>query len=108
MKTTLAFYFYWKAKVFSFFECIYFWRFFNFDCFILEIYSKYNLEAISFMAFYTLALQFYQKIGKKEEDDIFLRKKGWRKTKKCYHDHICKWKGASFPVKLKLQGESFE
>ena len=60
------------------------------------------------MVFYTLVLQFYQKIGKKEEGDIFLRKKGGRKTKRCYDNHICKWKGTAFPVKLELQGESFE
>ena len=40
MKTAIAY------EVFYFVEGIYSWRSLNFECLILEIYNKYNLEAI--------------------------------------------------------------
>ena len=44
----------------------------------------------------------------KKEDDSFLSKTIGGKTKQCYHNDICTWKRAVFPMKLKLQGESFQ
>ena len=52
MKTTIAY------EVFFYFESKYFWRLFNFEFLVLEIYSKYNLQAIYEMVFYILVLQF--------------------------------------------------
>ena len=60
---------------------------------------------------YCCALWFYSVIktmGKrKEENDTFLRKKTEEK-KQCFHNDLCKRKMEVFPVKLKLEKESFE
>ena len=57
------------------------------------------------MVFYTLVLQFFLKNGqKKKENDTFLRKKNRRKTIIISVDG----KVTVFPMKLKLQRESFE
>ena len=62
------------------------------------------------MAFYTLDLQFYQKkMGKKKKgDDSLLRKKKQKKSKTADIMISVDGKKTVFPVKLKLQGESFE
>ena len=50
---------------------------------------------------------------RKEEDDNLSEEKKAGKTKQCYHNDICRWKMDVFvdvnvfPMKLKLQGESF-
>ena len=50
-------------EIFFFLEGIYFWRYFNFECLILEIYSKYN--PYNLLVFYTLVFQFYEKVNEK-------------------------------------------
>ena len=51
-------------------------------------------------------------MGKRKEEDSTLlmkKKKNRRKVKECYYNDICGWKRDSFfPVKLKLEAESFE
>ena len=60
------------------------------------------------MLFYFLVLQFYQRMGKRtEEDDTFLRKKTEHKQNSATTTISVNGKGTFFPVKLKLQGESF-
>ena len=63
------------------------------------------------MAFYTLDLQFYQKkVGKKKKgDDTLLREKKTEEKQNSADIMISvDGKRTVFPVKLKLQGESFE
>ena len=61
----------------------------NFECLMLEIYSKHNLQN--------------KKIGKAEkEDDTFLKKKKKTKTKCCYHNDVCRWKRYSFNNEVKI------
>ena len=61
------------------------------------------------MVFYTLVLQFYFKSGqKKKEDDTFRSKKTEEKEKRATIIISVDGKVTVFPVKLKLQRESFE
>ena len=61
------------------------------------------------MVFYTLVLQFYLKNGqKKKEDDTFLRKKREGKQNSASIMISANEKKTVFPVKLKLQRESFQ
>ena len=60
------------------------------------------------MVFYTLALQFYWKNEqKKKEDDTFLRKKNEEKQNSATIRTSVDGKWTVFPIKLKLQVESF-
>ena len=38
----------------------------------------------------------------KKEDDTFLSKKAGGKTKQCYHNDICRWKGDSFSSEVEI------
>ena len=40
---------------------------------------------------------------RKEEDESFPRKKNRRKTKRCYHNDICKWKRDNLPSKVETR-----
>ena len=61
------------------------------------------------MMFHFLVLQFYLKMGKSEkENDAFLKKKGEEKQNRATTMISVDAKGTVFPVKLKLQGGSFE
>ena len=61
------------------------------------------------MRFYTSVLQFYLKNWqKKTENDIFLGKKKQNKNNSATIMISVDGKGSVFPIKLKLQGTSFE
>ena len=61
------------------------------------------------MMFHFLVLQFYFKMDKSEkENDTFLKKKAEEKQNSATTMISVDGKGTVFPIKLKLQGESFE
>ena len=60
------------------------------------------------MVFDTLVLQFYLKNGQKKKMIPFLGKQSGEKQNSATIIISVEGKGTAFPVKLKLQGESFE
>ena len=83
------------------------------DLLILNaLYSNY-IPNITFKQFTKCCFTFdstilFKKWSNKEEDDTFLRKKAEEKQNSATIIIFLDEKGAVFPVKLKLQGESFE
>ena len=60
------------------------------------------------MIFHFLVLQVYLKNGQNKKNDTFLRKKAEEKQNSATTMISVDGKGTVFPMKLKLQGESFE
>ena len=103
MKTAIAYEVFYSFIFFFFFLKEYIFE----DLLIFNaLYQKY-IANITFKQFIKccFTLSFYNFINKWEKE----KKKIIRKTKQCYYNDICGWKRHSFfPLKLKLEGESFE
>ena len=92
----------------SLWSLLFFWRY----IFLNGLYYKY-IANITFKQLRNDILHFIFTIllknGQKHKRRWHLSEENnKRKTKQCNHDDICKWNRDSFPVKLKLQGESIE